>query len=91
MTKSDRRRVLAALERWEKRYRAETAGDGGGTPATLFAAAVDWLRAEVKLAAEYLDPDDSGWAESGLMDASVLVAGVAKELADEIRKDAKSL
>lgn len=94
MTKSDRTRVLAAIGRWEKRYRDETSpaiGPGGSTPASALAAAYDWLRAEVKLAAEYLDPEGNGWAESSLHDASVLLAGVAGELAKEIRQEAAAL
>ena len=88
MTKSDRNRIEDALTRWEDRYRATR---GSGTCAEGFAAAVDWFRAEVKLAHTMLDPDREEWADHYVCDLTVIIAGAATELRDEIREEAKKL
>jgi hypothetical protein len=90
MTPSDRRRILEALERWETRWE-ETFNDPAGSPSACLGASVDWLRAMSKLAAEYLDPDDSGWTDDNLVQAAMAVRAICRGFAAEIRSEAKNL
>lgn len=97
MTKSDRQRIREALKRYEDRCKeADGAKDNGET---MLAAAVDWMRAQAKLTARYFENDDNngsvgdvdGWISTHLYNAAIVVMAEAREFADEIRKEAKSL
>lgn len=90
MTKSDRTRVLEALDRWEARHQ-KAYDDPNATASQVLGAAVDWLRAMTKLAEEYLDPEDTGWPEGKIVDAAMLVRSVCRDFAGEIRDEAKNL
>lgn len=87
MTRSERQRIGAKLARWMEKYdqTIETNPDS----AAALAAAVDWLRAECKLADDLFD--DHGDRSDGLLaDAAVKVAelarGLLKEILEETRK-----
>lgn len=93
MIKSDRQRLLQALGRHELRYlETHEATDVG--PFHSLAAAVDWLRAEYRLIERFLDTNDpeNGWIDAAydyLWKSEKYIAGCARELAEEIRKEVK--
>lgn len=80
-------RITDALDRLEAHYNAAQDGE---TLAVL-AAAYDWLRALVKLAAREVDPEGEKWAEDQVLDAVLMVADVARVLAGDIRDEAGKL
>jgi len=86
VTKSDKQRVLEALARYEARFDQAM---NQGKPADVFAAAVDWLRAECKLINRYLDDEDDGWGDNYLCEAAMIIGGFAVKVAEEIRGDLK--
>jgi hypothetical protein len=90
MTKSDKRRVLAALKRWEARY-TEVDNDRNATAGDLLMAAVNWLRAMAKLGNEYIDDGADDWADENLVSAALLVLSECRSLQEEITKEAKNL
>jgi hypothetical protein len=83
-TKRERKRVTDKLARWQDRY---FKARDEGNPETALAAAVDWLRAEHKLARDLLDDDGEGWTDVFIYDAMLTVAHHAGELCDEILKE----
>lgn len=95
MTRSDRQRLREALKRYEAKFN-ETDQAGKGSAEDMLMAAVDWLRAEVKLAARFLEDGDSetlgdveNWLWEHVVSAAVLVASEARQLGNEIREEAK--
>ena len=68
MTRSDKKRVLAALDRWQAAY-SKVDADPKATPSDYLMAAVNWLRAMAKLGNEYLDDGAEDWADEHLMNA----------------------
>ena len=90
MTKSDRKRVLAALKRWEERFTAID-NDPHAKCGDLLMASVDWLRCLAKLAHEYTDPEEVEWADENIVAASLLVISECRKLETVIRDEAKNL
>jgi hypothetical protein len=90
MTKSDKKRVLAALKRWEAKY-TEVDNDRNATASDLLMAGVNWLRAMVKLGNEYLDDGAEDWADEHLVSAALLVLSECRKLHEDIKAEAKNL
>jgi hypothetical protein len=90
MTKSDKKRVLAALDRWQAAY-SKVDNDPKATSSDYLMAAVNWLRAMVKLGNEYLDDGAEDWADEHLVNAGVLVLSECRKLQGEIGAAAKEL
>jgi hypothetical protein len=84
MTKSERKKIFNKLERWQSAYIA--ARDNGNCSQAL-AAAVDWLRAQVKLADAITDDADLGWADDYIAQSALAVAAQAAELCDELLQE----
>lgn len=89
MTKSDKRRVLEALKRWEAKY-DEVVQDPNATAGDLLMATVNRLRSLAKLGNEYLEGPD-GWADENLVRAAIQVSSECRKLHDEIKAEAKNL
>ena len=90
MTKSDKKRVKAALLRWRDRF---TAIDNNASiaPSDYLMGAVNWLRSLAKLGNEYLEDGADDWADEHLVHAAMLVVAECRKLEEIITAEAKNL
>lgn len=82
IAKTDRKRIDTAIRRHVDRFKD---AEQNGTTDQVLAAALDWLRAEVKIIDRCFDGDD--WGETYRADAARCIHGLAVKAAEDIMKE----